>query len=152
MISRPLTDQLVRDCCRELTEEVLPALADETLKLRLIMAVTVLENTAVRAAHEIAWMRSETGTAVAFAREVAAFRADERIEVALAEVEAGPHASLHLVDVVDVYERASRAFDVAVQVSHEAQAEHLIRRAADLLRARVDVERTVMAIYAVVGR
>ena len=78
MITTPTTDELIRDCCRELTEEILPALDDDTLKLRMIMAVTVLSNTAVRAAHEIAWMREETDTALAFAREVLATEPDER--------------------------------------------------------------------------
>src|SRR3954452_23678015 len=77
MITRPTTDVLVLDCCRELSEEILPAIEDETLKLRLIMTVTVLGNAAVRAANEIAWMRAETEDLVGFARRVAAQHPDE---------------------------------------------------------------------------
>lgn len=152
MIVRPTTDQLVLDCCRELTDEVLPALADETLQLRLVMAVTVLGNAAVRAAHEIAWMREETDTAVAFARAVADAHPDPRIATALAEVESGPQASLHLADVVDVYERAARALTLAIEVAHDRSSAELIGRAAALLRARVETEKLVMADYVVVGR
>jgi hypothetical protein len=152
MIVRPTTDRLVLDCCRELTDEILPALADETLKLRLIMAVTVLSNAAVRSAHEIAWMRDETESALAFARDVIAEQPDDRIAAAVAAAEAGPRDSLHLADVVEVYERASSALAMAVQVAHDSSAEALTARAADLLRARVETEKVVMADYVVVGR
>src|SRR3954464_10587799 len=104
MITQPPTAVLVQDCCRELTEEILPALQDDTLKLRLIMAVTVLSNVAVRAANEIAWMRQETDELLDFANEVAAGHADDGISTALAAVDSAPRESLSLRDVVDVYE------------------------------------------------
>jgi hypothetical protein len=149
MIPRPTTDTLVLDCCRELSEEILPALEDETLKLRLIMTVTVLENAAVRAANEIAWMRSETERLLSFATDLAG---DPAVAHALADVDAGPRDSLQLKDVVDVYERASRAFDVALQVAQrDGRADH-IERAVQLLRDRIETEKSVMAGYAVVGR
>jgi hypothetical protein len=72
MITRPSTDALIADCCQELMEEILPALNDDTLRLRLIMTETVLRNAAVRAAHEIAWMREETTELLAYAAEVCA--------------------------------------------------------------------------------
>jgi hypothetical protein len=152
MITQPTTDALVLDCCRELTEEILPALSDDTVKLRLIMTVTVLENAAVRAANEIAWMRDETETLLGFARDVATARPDDDISAALAAVESAPRASLLLSDVVDVYEKAGRAFDAALQAAQRAEAHELIERAATLLRARVATEKKVMAGYAVVGR
>jgi len=64
MISRPMTDQLIADVCQDLVDAVLPALADETLQVRVAMAETVLRNAAVRAAHEIAWMTDETATLI----------------------------------------------------------------------------------------
>jgi hypothetical protein len=152
MIVRPTTDQLLLDCCRELTDEILPAIIDDTVKLRLIMAVTVLGNAAVRAAHEIAWMREETETTLVFAREVAATQPDERIAAAIDAVEAAPRLSLHLADVVAVYERAGETLAVALQVAHECSLTELIARAAGLLRARVETEKLVMADYAIVGR
>lgn len=152
MITRPTTDALVLDCCRELTEEILPALEDETLKLRLIMTVTVLGNAAVRAANEIAWMRAETDDLLEIANDVAAAHDDGGIAAALAAVEEAPRASLSSHDVVDVYEKAGQAFDAALQVAQRAEAADLIDRAAALLRARVNTEKRVMADYAVVGR
>jgi hypothetical protein len=152
MITRPTTDALLLDCCRELSDEILPAIADETVKLRLIMTVTVLENAAVRAANEIAWLRAETERLAEFARDVAAAHPDDAVTAARAALEAAPRESLLLHDVVDVYEQSSRAFDAALQVAQRVDDSALIARAAVLLRARVDTEKKVMAGYAVVGR
>src|SRR5260370_12596332 len=95
MITRPTTEALIMDCCRELTEEILPALTDETLKLRLVMTETVLRNAAVRAAHEIAWMREETAALMAYARRVAARHGSAPLRAALADAAAGPRPSRH---------------------------------------------------------
>lgn len=152
MITQPTTDVLIEDLCRELSEEILPALEDETLKLRLIMTVTVLGNAAVRAANEIAWMRAETETLLGFAHDVAAAQPDDAVTAALGAVDAAPRDSLHLHDVVDVYEKAGRAFDAALQIAQRTAASELIERGAALLRARVDTEKKVMAGYVVVGR
>ena len=152
MIPRPTTDVLIRDCCRELTDEILPVLPDDTLKVRLIMTMTVLSNAAVRAANEIAWMRDETQAMLDFARDVARARPDDAVTAALAAAEAGPRDSLRLKDVVDVYESADRAFDAAQQAAQQAGAQEFIDRAGVLLRARIETEKQVMADYAVVGR
>ena len=152
MIPRPTTDVLIRDCCRELTDEILPVLPDDTLKVRLIMTMTVLSNAAVRAANEIAWMRDETQAMLDFARDVAQARPDDTVTAALAAAAAGPRDSLRLKDVVDVYESADRAFDAAQQAAQQAGAQEFIDRAGVLLRARIETEKQVMADYAVVGR
>ena len=99
MITKPTTDALIEDCCRELMEGILPGLTDETLKLRLVMTETVLRNAAVRAAHEIAWMREETTALLAYARRVAARHGSAPLRAALADAGAGPSDSLHLADV-----------------------------------------------------
>jgi hypothetical protein len=152
MITRPTTDTLIGDCCRELTEAILPALTDETLRLRLVMTETVLRNAAVRAAHEIAWMLAETSALMAYAAEVAVRHASEPLRAAMAAVEASPRDSLHLADVVDRYERAGRAFEKALEAAQEAGAADLIAHARELLRDRITIEKQVMAAYAVVGR
>ena len=152
MITRPTTDVLIEDCCRELMEAILPALTDETLKLRLVMAETVLRNAAVRAAHEIAWMREETVALLAYADQVAARHGSEPVRAALADVEAGQADSLHLADVADVYERAGQAFAAALAAAQQAGAAELVAQARELLRDRIATEKQVMATYAVVGR
>ena len=126
MITRPTTDVLIGDCCRELTDAILPALTDETLRLRLVMTETVLRNAAVRAAHEIAWMIQETAALLAYAAEVAARHGSEPLDVAIAAVEASPRQSLHLADVVDRYERAGQAFEKALAAAQEAGAADLV--------------------------
>ena len=152
MITRPTTDGLIEDCCRELMEGILPGLTDETLKLRLIMTETVLRNAAVRAAHEIAWMREETAALMAYAGRVAARHGSEPLQAALADAEAGPADSLHLADVADVYERAGQAFAAALAAAQQAGDADLVAQARELLRDRIATEKEVMATYAVVGR
>jgi hypothetical protein len=152
MITRPTTDALIGDCCRELTDAILPALTDETLRLRLVMTETVLRNAAVRAAHEIAWMLQETAALMAYAGEVAVRHASEPLRAAMAAAEASPQDSLHLADVADRYERAGQAFEKALAAAQEAGAADLVAQARELLRDRIATEKEVMATYAVVGR
>jgi hypothetical protein len=152
MITRPTTDVLIEDCCRELMEAILPALTDETLKLRLVMAETVLRNAAVRAAHEVAWMRAETAALLAYAEQVAARQDSEPVRAALAAAEADLPDSLHLADVADRYERAGQAFATALAAAQEAGAADLVAQARELLRGRIATEKLVMATYAVAGR
>ena len=152
MITRPTTDALIEDCCRELVDGILPGLGDETLKLRLVMTETVLRNAAVRAAHEIAWMRDETAALLAYARRVVARYGSEPLRAALADAAAGPADSLHLADVADCYERAGHAFAAALAAAQEAGAADLVAQARELLRDRIAIEKQVMATYAVVGR
>ena len=152
MITHPTTDVLIQDCCRELGEEILPSITDDTVRLRLVMTMTVLANAAVRAAHELAWMRAETSALLEFARSVAEAHESDELAQALEEVAAGDGESLHLHDVADVYARAGRAFEAGLRVAREAGAEQFVTRAVALLRARIDTEKAVMAGYAVVGR
>ena len=152
MITRPTTDALIVDCCRELTDAILPGLTDDTLRLRLVMTETVLRNAAVRAAHEIAWMLAETSALMAYAAEVAVRHASEPLRAAMAAVEGSPRDSLHLADVADRYERAGQAFEKALAAAQEAGAADLVAQARELLRDRIATEKEVMATYEVVGR
>jgi len=152
MITRPTTDVLIEDCCRELMEAILPGLTDETLKLRLVMTETVLRNAAVRAAHEIAWMREETAALLAYAAQVAARHGSEPLRAALTDAQAGPVDSLHLADMAGRYERAGQAFAAALAAAQEAGDADLVAQARELLGERIATEKEVMASYAVVGR
>ena len=140
MITRPTTDALIGDCCRELTDAILPGLTDETLRLRLVMTETVLRNAAVRAAHEIAWMLAETSALVAYVAEVAARHGSEPLRAAIAAVEASPAVSLHLADVVDRYERAGQAFETGAGGSAGSRGSGS-RRAGTRAAARPDRDR-----------
>jgi hypothetical protein len=151
VITRPTTDQLLEDICRELIEEILPALSDETLQVRVVMAETVLRNAAVRAAHEIAWMSEESAALTAFARVVEARGSDDLLAASLSDVETAP-TGLHLADVVERYERAGRAFSAALDTAQRSGATDLVLQGRAMLRDRVETEKVVMANYGVVGR
>ncbi|HEU5267710.1 MAG TPA: hypothetical protein VFU35_13465 [Jatrophihabitans sp.] len=151
MITRPTTDQLLEDVCRELIEEILPALTDETLQVRVAMAETVLRNAAVRAAHEIAWMTDEAAALTGYARDVAGQLPDPALAASLADVDTAP-PGLHLADVVEAYDRAGRAFTEALAAAQRAGAAELVAAGRELLRNRVETEKVIMANYGVVGR
>jgi hypothetical protein len=152
VISRPTTTQVLLDCCRVLEDDVLPAVADETMQVRLVMLGKVLRNAAVRAAHEIAWMREETGAIEAYARTVAATTGADGLRTALEALTAGPHDSLHLVDVVEVYGRASDLLSVALEGALAAGRDDLVREGEALLSERLAHENDVVGGWDAAGR
>ena len=152
MLSRPTTEQILLDCCRELMTTVLPSLTDATAQVSVIMVETVLRNTAVRAAHEVAWMRDETADIEAYAREVAAQAPGSTLETALAALAAAPRDSLHLDDVVEAYCRAGNALSAALETAVASGLAPLIQRGEEILDVRSGHETDVMAGWSPTGR
>jgi hypothetical protein len=152
VISRPTTEQLLLDCCRVLEDDVLPGMADATMQVRLVMLGKVLRNAAVRAAHEVAWMREETAQIEAYARAVATTTGSDGLRAALDELPSGPHDSLHLVDVVDVYVRASDLLSVALEAALAGDDDGLVREGELLLSARLAHENDVVGGWDAAGR
>ena len=152
MLSRPTTEQILLDCCRELMTNVLPSLTDATAQVSVIMVETVLRNTAVRAAHEVAWMRDETAGIEAYAREVAAQAPGTTLETALAALAAAPRDSLHLDDVVEAYCRAGNALSAALETAVASGLAPLIQRGEEILDVRSGHETDVMAGWSPTGR
>jgi hypothetical protein len=152
MLSRPTTEQILLDCCRELMTNVLPSLTDATAQVSVIMVETVLRNTAVRAAHEVAWMRDETADIEAYAREVAAQAPGTTLETALAALAAAPRDSLHLDDVVETYCRAGNALSAALETAVASGLAPLIQRGEEILDVRSGHETEVMAGWSPTGR
>jgi hypothetical protein len=152
VISRPTTEQVLLDCCRVLEDDVLPAVADETMQVRLVMLGKVLRNAAVRAAHEVAWMREETAAVEAYARAVAATTGDDGLRTALEALAEGPRGSLHLTDVVEVYVRASDVLSVALEVALAAGRDDLVREGESLLTTRLAHEEDVVGGWDSAGR
>lgn len=152
MLSRPTTEQILLDCCRELMTNVLPSLTDATAQVSVIMVETVLRNTAVRAAHEVAWMRDETADIEAYAREVAAQAPGTTLESALAALAAAPRDSLHLDDVVETYCRAGNALSAALETAVASGLAPLIQRGEEILDVRSGHETDVMAGWSPTGR
>jgi hypothetical protein len=152
VISRPTTEQVLLDCCRVLEDDVLPGVADETMQVRLVMLGKVLRNAAVRAAHEVAWMREETAAVEAYARAVAATTGDDGLRTALEALAEGPRGSLHLTDVVEVYVRASDVLSVALEVALAAGRDDLVREGESLLTTRLAHEEDVVGGWDSAGR
>jgi hypothetical protein len=152
MIGRPTTEQVLLDCSRVLLDDVLPAVADETMQVRLVMLEKVLRNAAVRAAHEIAWMREEVGAIDAYARTVAAATGDDGRRAALDDLAGGPHDSLHLADVTDVYCRAGDLLSAALEAALRSGHTDLVREGEALLAARLAHENEIVGGWVSAGR
>jgi hypothetical protein len=153
VLSRPTTEQILLDCCRELMNVVLPALTDETAQVSVIMVETVLRNTAARAAHEVAWMREETAAIESYAQAVAeqAPSADS-VGAALQALAGAPRDSLHLDDVVETYCRAGDVLSAALETAVAGRLAGLVGHGEELLVARADHETEVMAGWTPTGR
>ena len=153
MLSRPTTEQILLDCCRELMTTVLPALTDETAQVSVIMVETVLRNAAVRAAHEVAWMRAETAEIESYTQAVAeqAPGAD-LLRAALKALADAPRDSLHLDDVVETYCRAGNALSAALETAVAGNLTGLVRRGEEILDTRDGHETEVMAGWTPTGR
>ena len=153
MLSRPTTEQILLDCCRELMTNVLPSLTDATAQVSVIMVETVLRNTAVRAAHEVAWMQAETAEIEGYAHEVAAQAADaEPLRAALAALAGAPRESLHLDDVVETYCRAGNALSIALETAVAGGLAPLVLRGEEILDIRAGHETEDMAGWSPTGR
>ena len=158
MLSRPTTEQILLDCCRELMTTVLPALTDETAQVSVIMVETVLRNAAVRAAHEVAWMREETAEIESYARAVAeqapgaGSPGADSLRAALKALADAPRDSLHLDDVVETYCRAGNALSAALETAVAGNLTGLVRRGEEILDARDGHETEVMAGWSPTGR
>ena len=153
MLSRPTTEQILLDCCRELMHAVLPALTDETAQVSVIMVETVLRNMAVRAAHEVAWMRQETAEIESYAQAVVEQAPGaESLPAALKALADAPRDSLHLDDVVETYCRAGNALSAALEIAVAGGLTGLVRRGEEILDVRAGHETEVMAGWTPTGR
>ncbi len=153
MISLPSTEQILLDCGRELLEVIGPEVTSDAGKVSVQMLENVLRNVAMRAAHEIAWMRDETAAMESFARDTAsAHPSVSAVTVALAALDAGPRGSLHLDDVASVYSLAGEALSCSLEAVLAAGDSGLGARGAALLVARSATEVQIMGEWGFVGR
>ncbi|MCW2615333.1 MAG: hypothetical protein JWN08_2327 [Frankiales bacterium] len=152
MIARPTTEQVLLDCCRVLTDDVLPALGDPVAQVRVVMLEKVLRNAAVRAAGEIAWMREEIATIEDYARKVLDRTSGDPVRQALAVLTAGPRDSLLLDDVVESYCRAGDALSAALEAVLAAGCRDLQHDGEQLLEQRLHREDAVVGGWQSAGR
>jgi hypothetical protein len=152
MIGRPTTEQILLDCCRELMEDVLPALTDETTIVRVAMIEQVIRNAAARSAHEIGWMLEELPAIDGYARAVFAAAPNDDLAAALREAEDGADARMDLDAVTDRYARASSLFAAALETAVSTGRSDLRADGERLLEARLTREQQVMAGWSPAGR
>jgi hypothetical protein len=152
VIGRPTTEQLLLDCCRELMEDVLPTLTDETTIVRIAMIEQVIRNAAARCAHEIGWMLEEIPLIEEYARAVSAAAPDDDLAAALRAVEEATDARLDLDVVTDRYARAGTLFAAALETAVSSGLTDLQAHGERLLDARLSREQQVMAGWSPTGR
>lgn len=156
MLSRPTTEQILRDSRDQLLAAIEPAVAEGPAKVAVQMLENVLRNCAARAAHEIAWMEEEGAAMIAFAERVAASPLrTAAVDESLAAHAAGRSDSRHLDDVCASYDLAGRCFSTAIDAVMAGDGElvdELHRDGRAVLELRLDHENEIMGEWAFVGR
>lgn len=152
MLSRPTTDQIILDCRTELLDTIGPAVDAPQVQVAIQMMENVLRNCAERAAHEIAWMHTETEAMIAYARTVAARVQSAPTEAALAVYDGGSSTSLHLTDVTANYDLAGECLSTAIEAAMAAGNDDLHRAGRAVLDERLAHENAIMGEWSFVGR
>jgi hypothetical protein len=153
VISRPTTAQILDDCARELRETVAPAVTDPTVRIRLEMLEQLVASCAVRAAHEISWMEAECEVMASYAADVLATLGDDRgLSALLEDYRARQGRSLDLEDRVADYDRAGRAFAVALELAMYRGHDELSARARQIVTERRDREAETRPGFYLPGR
>jgi hypothetical protein len=152
VITRPTTAQLLHDCARELREVVAPAVTDPTVRVRLEMLEQLLASCAVRSAHEIAWMAVESQAMERYAAEVLAAFSDSELAARLESYRHHRSESLELEDRIADYDRAGRAFAVALELALRHGHVKLSARARQLVDQRRDREADIRPGFYLPGR
>jgi hypothetical protein len=117
------------------------------------MVETVLRNAAVRAAHEVAWMREETAGIERYAQAVAELAPGAGpLAAALKSLADAPRDSLHLDDVVETYCRAGNTLSAALETAVAEGLTSLVRQGEEILDVRAGHETEVMAGWSPTGR
>lgn len=150
MITRPSTSRVLEDVVEELTRDIMPSLTDPAQQIRLHMLMIVLNDCANASEREISVMREEIPQYLGFASDVAAATGDAEVAAAVQAGQMGD--SLVLSDVIDDYQRASRAFSTAMDLVMDRVDRDFIQRGEDILRMRMDNERAILSGVSAVGR
>jgi hypothetical protein len=152
VIARPTTAQILDDCARELRETVAPAVSDPTVRIRLEMMEQLLASCAVRAAHEISWMAAECTAMERYVAEVLALIDDDELEARLDAYRRQQSSSLELEDRIVDYDRAGRAFAVALELAMRHGHAELSARARQLVTERRERESETRPGFYLPGR
>jgi len=148
VLSRPTTDQVLRQVASDLADLVLPHVDGEPARVAVQMMTQLLAGCAQRAAHELAWMHDEMAAIEAAVGDID----DDATQAALAAFRDAPAASLHLDDVAHRYHLASDALGAAVEHAYRVGDRVRSERLRDLLAARSATEMTIIGRLDLVGR
>ncbi len=154
MIVRPTTAQLLRDVRNELTQAVSPEVHSATAKVALEQIDIILEQCAVRADSEIAWMIEEIDEIEAYAADVSEATGDDATVAALTAAQTSRSGSLQLDDLVVDYNLMSEALSCAIEACMNDPDQRALRdRGVEILRIRrAERETIVRANWRLVGR
>jgi hypothetical protein len=154
MIVRPTTAQLLRDVRHELTTVVGPEVHTATARVALEQIDIILEQCAVRAGAEIAWMIEEIDEIEAYAADVAEATGDAATIAALDAARAGRTGSFELDDLAADYNLMSEALSCAIEACMADPAQRDLRaRGVEILRVRrAERETVIRANWRLVGR
>lgn len=152
MISRPTTSQLLEDAARELRDKVLPAVADPGVQVAVQMLEQLVRSCAVRAANEIAWMRTEEEAMAVYAAEVVAATGDDDTRAALDAYRSARRGTLPLDDVCADYSLAGAAMSAALTAAMANGERDLSARAQELMTDRMERETTIRGEFSLPGR
>lgn len=154
MIVRPTTAQLLRDVRHELETVVGPEVHTATAKVALEQIDIILEQCAVRASSEIAWMIEEIDEIEAYAADVAEATGDHATMAALQAARLERSGSLELDDLAGDYNLMSEALSCAIEACMADPTQRELRaRGVEILRLRrAERETVVRANWRLVGR
>ena len=154
MIVRPTTSQLLRDVRHELVETIVPEVTSPTAQVALEQIDIILEQCAVRADNEIAWMTEEIAEIDGFAGRVVDETHDEPTAAALQAARHEAGGALTLEAMCDDYNRMSEALSCAIEACMgDPERADLLAEAVRILRSRrSDREVDARANWRLVGR
>lgn len=154
MMVRPTTSQLLRDVRHELVETIAPEVTTATARVALEQIDIILEQCAVRADHEIAWMVEEIAEIDDFVGRLVDQTGDEPTAAALQAARHEAGGSLTLDSMCDDYNRMSAALSCAIEACMgQPDRAELLAEAIGILHARrSERELVVRANWRLVGR
>ena len=157
MITKPSMAQLLLAMQAELTEKIVPALTDATLVVNVQMMTAVLGAVAIRAEHELAWMRDEADSIERAALDLLDHHLGqgpkaEAAAACLALYRADLTSSLHLSEAQGDYDRAGELLSRLAEAAYDGGDDHAIAAVEALMEERLATEQRIVGSFIAVGR
>ena len=152
MIGKPTTPQLLATIKAELNDKIAPALTEPTLTVAVTMINSMLDALAIRAEHEMAWMRDECAAVEAAAARFDGADGMASVSAALAAYRGACSDSLHLTDVQADYDRATEVLSCLADAAYASESADAIRAVEQLIDQRLATELAVVGTFVAAGR